>query len=140
MKPDELMIGDWVYNTFHKENICITPYDFFVHGHDEYGDQYLNCSCKPCLGRDLEPIPLTEEFFEKNGFKKVDYDYLEPNLLFESDDKRIQITDVNNSGDGYWYVHVDNEDYDTIGRCDVKYVHQFQQLLRLCGYEMDVVM
>lgn len=88
----------------------------------------------------LEPIPLTEEFFEKNGIEKVDYDLLKPNLVFESDDKRILITDDTNSGDGYWYVHVDNEDYDTIGGCDVKYVHQLQQLLRLCGYEMDVVM
>ena len=88
---------------------------------------------------DIRPIPLTEEFFEKNGIKKVDDDYLKPNVLFESKDKRIRISDLTNSGDGYWYVHVDNEDYDTIGTCDVKYVHQFQQLLRLCGYEVDVV-
>lgn len=59
--------------------------------------------------------------------------------MFESDDKRIIVTDITNSGDGYWDVHVDNEDYETIGSCDIKYVHQFQQLLRLCGYEMDVV-
>lgn len=33
-----------------------------------------------------------------------------------------------------------NEDFDSIGSCDVKYVHQFQQFLRLCGYDMDVIM
>lgn len=87
----------------------------------------------------IVPIHLTEEFFEKNGIKKVIYNYIEPCVIFESDDKRIQITDWTNSGDGYWNVHIDNEDYETIGGCDVKYVHQFQQLLRLCGYEMDVV-
>lgn len=88
---------------------------------------------------DIRPIPLTEEFFEKNGFKKVDCDYLKPNVMFESNDKRIQIIDLTNSGDGYWNVHIDNEDYATIGSCDVKYVHQFQQLLQLCEYEMDVI-
>lgn len=93
----------------------------------------------PSPAEDIRPIPLTEEFFEKNGIRKVDCDYLKPNVLFESEDKRIQVTDFTNSGEGYWNLHIDNEDYDTIGGCDVKYVHQFQQLLRLCGYEMNVV-
>ena len=88
---------------------------------------------------DIRPIPLTEEFFEKNGIKKVNDLLVKPNVMFESEDKRIQVTDITNSGDGYWNVHIDNEDCDTIRACDVRYVHQFQQLLRLCGYEMDVV-
>ena len=139
MDINKLMVGDWVYNEHHEKNIRLTAYDFFTHGHDAYGFQYLLYNSKPTLGRDLEPIPLTEEFFEKNGIEKVDYDLLKPNLVFESKDQRIRITDITNSGDGYWCVHVHNEDYETIGSCDVKYVHQFQQLLRLCGYEMDVV-
>ena len=88
---------------------------------------------------DIRPIPLTEEFFEKNGFKKINDYFLEFNVIFESEDKRIIITDMANRGDGYWDVLIDNEDYETIGACDVKYVHQFQQILRLCGYEMDMV-
>jgi len=87
----------------------------------------------------IKPIPLTEEFFENNGIKKVNDLLVKPNVMFESEDKRIIVTDITNSGDGYWDVHIDNEDYETIGGCDVKYVHQFLQLLRLCGYEMDVV-
>lgn len=86
----------------------------------------------------IEPIPLTEEFFEKNGFV-LDNKFLQLYKIYDSEDKRIIITDITNSGDGYWNVHIDNENYDTIGSCDVKYVHQFQQLLRLCGYEMDVI-
>lgn len=89
--------------------------------------------------KNLDSILITPKIFEKNGIKRVNYDWLEPNMMYESEDKRIQITDLCNSGDGYWYVHVDNEDYQTVGSCDVKYVHQFQQLLRLCGYDMDVV-
>lgn len=88
---------------------------------------------------DIRPIPLIEEFFEKNGIKRVHYNYFGDHMLFESEDKRIQINDLTNSGEGFWNVHVDNKDYQSVGSCDVKYVHQFQQLLRLCGYEMDVV-
>lgn len=86
----------------------------------------------------IKPIPIFEEFFEKNSFV-WDNSFYPHYKKYESEDKRIIISDDVNSGDGYWYVHVDNEDYDTIGGCDVKYVHQFQQLLRLCGYDMDVV-
>lgn len=86
----------------------------------------------------IKPIPIAEEFFEKNGFM-LDNKFLQLYKIYDSEDKRIQVTDITNSGNGYWNVHIDNENYDTIGSCDVKYVHQFQQLLRLCGYEMDVV-
>lgn len=138
MGINKFMAEDWVYSKHHKKNIQLTAYDFFTHGHDAYGLQYLLYNSKPTDGRDHEPIPLTEEFFEKNGFELNNslYPYYKK---YESEDKRIIITNETNSGDGYWYVHVDNEDFDSIGSCDVKYVHQFQQLLRLCGYEMDVI-
>lgn len=125
----DLMVGDWVKteNSYAK---VVKLDGEHIHFLDKSGTG---------IPSSAEPISLTEEFFEKNGIKKVDYDLLRPTLVFESDDKRIQITDLCNSGDGYWNVHIDNEDYDTIGGCDVKYVHQFQQLLRLCGYEMYVV-
>lgn len=136
MNINKFMVGDWVYSSFAKHPCKITHTGSF-------GDGYIEVGVAGVLGlkdiASLSPIPLTEEFFEKNGIKKVDNDYIKPNVLFENDDKRIQVTDLTNSGDGYWNVHIDNEDFDTIGGCDVKYVHQFQQLLRLCGYEMNVV-
>lgn len=131
-----VMVGDWVYSSFAKYPCKITHIGAF-------GDGYIEVGVTDVLGlkdiASLTPVPLTEEFFEKNGIKKVNDIILKPNVMFESDDKRIIVTDITNSGDGYWDVHVDNEDYETIGGCDVKYVHQFQQFLRLCGYEMDVV-
>lgn len=130
----------------HRKWILEYLYDGLRNSDEQFKDQF-KCAIawfekqgdqKPASS-EIEPIPLTEEFFEKNGIKKVVYNYIEPCVIFESDDKRIQINEWTNSGDGYWNVHIDNEDFDTIGSCDVKYVHQFQQLLRLCGYEMDVV-
>ena len=87
---------------------------------------------------DIRPIPLTEKFLEKNFIPNNKI--LSTYKIYESKDKRIQIMDLTNSGDGYWNVHIDNEYFETIGSCDVKYVHQFQQQLRLCEYEKDFVL
>jgi hypothetical protein len=133
MDINELMVGDWV---MYNPNVFIE---------DEYEPAKSWYATTIANGADIdlaeegcyEPILLTEEFFEKNGIKKVDY--VDGFKMFESEDKRIRIMDLTNSGDGYWNVHIDNEYYETIGSCDVKYVHQLQNQLRICGYEMDVV-
>jgi hypothetical protein len=133
MKPEELMIGDWVYNTHHEKNICITPYDFFVHGHDENGDQYLNCSCKPCFGRDLEPIPLTPEILEKNGFALIDEKEKMYRLNFAEDESVCVTADFKCEEP---FVHVRNTCYQATPYC--RYVHQLQHALRLCGIEKEI--
>ena len=68
MKPTELMIGDWVFNKHHKKPIQITPYDFFNHAHLPSGEKYFVGELKVISGRDFEPIPLTAEILERNGF------------------------------------------------------------------------
>lgn len=146
MDIKELMIGDWVW--------CGSDYgqvaEFFTLTLDDellilvnnmrnrYFEE-INPHEVTTGAEDIRPIPLTEEFFSKNGFSLVEPAKNFPYNIYDSEDKRIQVSDITNSGNGYWSVHVDNEDFETIGSCDVKYVHQFQQLLRLCEYEMDVV-
>lgn len=144
MDIKELMIGDWVWcgSNYGQVAEIFTLKDELVIMVNNRRNKYfeeINPFEFTTGAEDIRPIPLTEEFFEKNGIKRVNYLLVKPNVLFESEDKRIIVTDITNSGDGYWDVHIDNEDYETIGGCDVKYVHQFQQLLRLCEYEMDVV-
>lgn len=125
MDITKLMVGNWVFD-INNDIECQVDIKDFRNGGEYILDFY-------------EPIPLTEAILEKNGFV-LNNSFYPHYKKYENQDKRIIITNETNSGDGYWYVHVDNEDYDTIGGCDVKYVHQLQQLLRLCGYEMDVVM
>lgn len=135
MDINKFMVCDWVYSSFSEHPCKITHIEV-----SEYG--YYIVGVDGVLGlkdiASLSPIPLSKDFFEKNGFV-LDNEFLRLYKIYENEDKRIKVADITNSGDGYWNVHVDNEDYDTIGGCDVKYVHQFQQLLRLCGYEIDVV-
>jgi len=120
MKINELMIGDWVYNKHHKKNIQIQPYDFFVHGHGNNGTFAVSSTI--VSGRDLVPIPLTEEILEKNGWRKepitIDGDYAN------------------------WYGEIpisQAEDEFNYADIELRYAHQLQHLLRLCGIEKELV-
>ena len=137
MKINELMIGDWVYNKHHKKNIQIQPYDFFVHGHGNNGTFAVSSTI--VSGRDLVPIPLTEEILVKNGFERCDYN----NKYFIIDDVIDLITPKWRGGTEYyacaWYQDEFDDLVQHIEICKCAYVHTLQHLLRLCGIEKELV-
>lgn len=134
------MIGDWMYNAHHKRNIRITPYDFFTHGRDAVtGEQYLLATAKPCWGRDLIPIPLTPEILEKNGFQFTG------TCTWQLHEKNLDIFVVPVQPDNEWWdefstrieVCTNRSDF-LIEAVEQIYVHQLQQMLRLCGIEKEI--
>ena len=143
MDCKDLMIGDWVYNKHHKKNIQITPYDFFNHGHNGFGKQFLPTNPKLISGNDFDPIPITEEILAKNGFG---YAY---NEASEMQNKQLLVANI---GGHYIEVRLDKKnvaiwyDYDENGDgvySDVliglpHHVHKFQHLLRLVGIEKEI--
>lgn len=132
MDIEELSVGNFVYLKNGKllQGLQVTGIgDSFVNL--KTSDEYPNV-LYPL--NDIEPIPLTKEILKKNEF--IDYSF--PFAYFCSKDRRIEVKAITNSGDGYWCVHVDNEDFETIGSCDVQYVHEMQHLLRLCRYEKEI--
>lgn len=135
MRAEELSVGNWVYSTFCKQPCKVTNIGLTEHG-------YCSVDVSTVIGlkdiASLTPIPLTAEILEKNGFEMADDTYTRPTVFYFSKDRRVQVSNLTNSGDGYWCVHVDNEDFETIGSCDVQYVHGMQNFLRLCKYELDL--
>lgn len=122
MKANELMIGDWVYNSHHKKPIQMTPYDFFTHSHTDGVPSFANIlHPKPRLGRDLEPISLSEEILKANGWEKCGGHY------------------VNGISPCYYkngfVISCGEKLYIYCGMVSlpVNYVHQLQHALRLCG-------
>lgn len=106
MKATELMIGDWVYNSYHKKNIKWN-----------YSEMFCPNGI-PVIGRDLEPIPLTPEILEKNGWWfNTEDEWLHDEVDFDIEkwNGRFQCYDINQ-------IKLDS-------------VHQLQHALRLCGLD-----
>ena len=139
MKAEELMIGDWVYNKHHKKNIKITPFDFFTHGHLPSGRQYFIGEPELVSGKDLEPIPLTPEILEKNGLNKCHEEGWSLFKYKDDDNKKMALYQI------YWYkeepfleIASYTSDFGEFGRPGIKYVHELQHALRLCGITLNI--
>lgn len=130
MRTTELMIGDWVkqcYDT--KLNAKITeiyPKGFIA----DVGD----CKEVPLMPYEIEPISITPEILEKNGFEKEqgicwtmwpnETEYLDYYFL---DNRLVRI-----------YIYKTGREEITFTCRDLKYVHELQHALRLCGVDKEI--
>ena len=117
MKAADLMIGDWVGRVFDDKRI-IEDYrqvDWIRTG--EIGMRYCKVWSIGCI----EPIPLTPEILEKNGWKETEYwhEYKNGNTIIQCSLHKI------------WGIINEIE----IEHFKCEYVHQLQHLLRLCGLD-----
>ena len=131
MKPEELMIKDWVLHDGEPYQIR----ELGIYGVNRDGEDYpAVCVGKPKgIGliierNEIEPIPITDEFLVKNGFRKQN----------------------NSSGvirlDTYWLgeeigfrLHSFETDYYQFGLAKIRYVHELQHALRLCGIYKEII-
>lgn len=77
---------------------------------------------------EILPIPLTPEILEKNGFKKANYIEVVGGLDTYYLGEEI----------GSFRIHRLQEDYYQFGLAKIKYVHQLQHALRLCGIDKEI--
>lgn len=127
MKVTGLMIGDWVKMKGRQ------GYDRVRRiGMDENKQWYISFICIDLFRvYEFEPIPLTPEILEKNRFSgskgpiwrdfefKVHKEEKDILINYESNHERLRII----------------EKFTTCLLIDIKYVHQFQHALRLCGLD-----
>lgn len=120
MEKEDLMVGDWVH-CFHprkQRNVPIKVSELIIH--DDYKD-------------DLAPIPMSEEFLEKN-FKKEDEEYI------LEDGKPYVIERIDNNcmlSKKYETLHGDKE-YVTL--LLIYSVHQLQHFMRLFDIKKEIVL
>ena len=122
MKANDLMIGDWVYNTHNKqpEQVCeIREHMVML----DYNDLYDY--------DEIEPIPMSAEILEQNGLEKKDHRYgiYDDNFDFE----------IYEYNDGTWLVsyhccEMSLPDEQML----ICYVHQLQHFVRHCGIEKEI--
>lgn len=117
MKSTDLMIGDWVYRPD-----CYSK----VKEIRENGIIGLDHLRGIISFEELKPIPLTPEILEKNGFV-----YDSEDKLFEDIYPRISMLYAQ-------YRLVENGGINYGEMSEIKYVHQLQHALRLCGIDKEI--
>ena len=129
MKAEELMIGDWLF--YKVEQIT---------------KKKVGYHAEPCENRihylilsECDPIPLTPEILEKNGFKMVlDINKLPTYRIKWTRNPNLYFT-IFTGVDGYWNPVGFGV---TIGGVngEVDYVHQLQHALRICRINKEIVL
>ena len=122
MKPEELMIGDWV-NVFGipKQMEGIREFrngDEVVYYDGDNGNFIEN----------VTPIPLTPEILEKNGFSKE----------LDSDGIHYRFTLI--QGCSQFSLLYARSVFQWLYPIDFKHVHELQHALRLCGIEKEIIL
>ena len=136
---EQLMRGNWLFfrnkvNAFAFQVEQITRRK--VGYHAEPGENrmyYLR------LNEEVQPIPLTAELLEKNGFRKTGPDgapHLQSYVL-AGDYEDVYAKEIN---DGTWKIDVDCTEFNLPRQTAmVSYVHQLQNWFRLCGIEKEII-
>lgn len=145
MKANELMVGDWIYaiddnGEKHPCRANNLEYDY-INKRDGFCVDFYGTGYNPELpdvAFNVEPIPLTSEILEKNGFVKYDGGY----KIFKSNDENYYF--------GFESIFF-NEEINLLNvtkeTCDGKqtsikgyfnYVHELQHALKLCGIEKTI--
>ena len=134
MKTNELMIGDYV--NYRGQIIKVTSL------YDKGGSNEVGWSNKEIVwvnGRCIEPIPLTPEILEKNGFEKQWQD----NYEYSDDDENLNMTffpkSSNYTNGAYDYIDIE-KGCMTINEMPIEFVHELQHALRLCGIEKEIIL
>lgn len=134
MKAKELMIGDYVLVRPSMMPIQVAAINKKKVAYHAIGDRLT-------WVRDelIEPIPITPEILEKNGFKGEMYAFLDisPNLYLEYYYHEHRLRE--------WWTGIDEWNNDAevkeiVFECQCHYVHELQHALRLCGIEKEIVL
>lgn len=131
MKAVDLMIGDWVKIKGHLDYDKVQEI-----ARDESMQWYISFACSATLFRayEFEPVPLTPEILEKNGFEMFKYDgWVHYYRIFGNGAIPFVLHSI--IGGEMLSQEVDIFSTSTNTNCgiDVNYVHELQHALRLCG-------
>ena len=143
MKPEDLMINDIVYAVINNEDDETGEYveerhpamitdlspntQLWADGHEcKYLLEYLD-DCKDEGVDDIEPIPLTEEILEKNGF--VYNEKFQCLYRLTRDGTWRIATDIDRT-----WLRIEQREFP-FHECKMRanYLHELQHALRLCG-------
>lgn len=127
----DLMVGDWVRIKITQHNTTVTNID---------ANSVYTEAAFPIRYDEIEPIPLTSEILEKNGFKPyIPEGHLETVYACQDISKAVanELYALWPHQDGSFYLllRVDGKD---VVRMDVHYIHKLQHALKLCEIKKTI--
>lgn len=133
MRREELMPGDWVR---HKCNLAPVKIQGLTKKYFTYDDGY-------CGGvyDEIEPIPITAEILEKNGFKREEEGrgFSEPYCVYVNDDfqyvVKVYPKDIM---DRYSRLEIGEYDDNEYMSLLINHVHELQHALRLADINKEI--
>lgn len=121
----DMMIGNWYHDDKYDAITTLTP---------NFAYQHIMNTCSG--------IPVTVDMLKRIGFEE--YFDIEPEGKFYrywgKDYKyRLDVRNFWTNSKREWYVHIDNDVYNTIGSGEFTYVHELQNLVRvITGHSLPI--
>ena len=135
MEANELQHGDWIRRRYTQSGrevvidfqvdqlrrLSIDDNDLYVWGKNGYRGNVGTVE-------EMEPIPLTPEILEKNGFQADGYEI----LVFETDEYHFTLQKGVDGINNWWW------DMFCSPVIPINYVHELQHALKLCKIEKEI--
>lgn len=133
MKANDLMIGDKLRRVFNQKIVEVKEIKQSCIYTENNGYEY----------DEIEPIPITSEILEKNGFVANEHVYPYPYYEYINEKGRLNVGFVFPQGNKTSYkepwVYIDSE-YVFVVHLPCIYVHELQHTLRLCRIEKEIIL
>ena len=121
MKIQELMIGDWISFNYSPQQVTyLNLDDERVATTDEYYAQPIEC---------FEPVSITPEILEKNEFEQLKI--ITDSYLYKTKLEKVIWSEKGN-------ITIRSAKCDSTFKGICNYVHQLQNLLKVCGIEKRI--
>lgn len=128
LQASDLMAGDWVRSKkWAGKPFKLTSLNANLRYY--YGITSNGVLVGPFLIEELEPIPLTKDILEKNGWSQEIYS----NESYDNEDIECLSLWVGEDGKNAWWWHAG---FELV--IPLNYVHEFQHALRLCGIDKKI--
>lgn len=126
-------IGDWVYGS-KRSQFPMQVVSVFKDGDLHLDFEGNEVDVWECKADEVEPIPITAEILEKNGFRfeKCPFEMWICGHFTEG-----EIIEIGLWADKGVFIRC-HKGADTVRLINAPYIHQFQQALRLCGIDKEI--
>lgn len=129
LKISDLSVGDWV--GYKGEECTVASIYMAAEGYPhEVALTYQGICCGCAYIDHLDPIPITAEILEKNGFERSTSQF----IVYHTDKVWISYDKPSET----WSVTMYINDFTSNLHANIVYIHQLQHALRLAGVDKEI--